>query len=432
MSAFFSAILIRAILIVFTSLFVLAPSTESPKRRAVVPRIKIVSPAEEDSTTAAEAEEKRSERAIKRDEERKKRKSVSISITDEGLKVGSDDEAEVIFEFDSEELSRALEDLELDSEELSRALRGLRNLESIPESILALIGDEESRRFYDVRGKDLVKFGESIYIGEHELVRGNVVTVFGDVEVEGKVMGDVVAIMGDIDLGPGAIVNGEVVSVLGGLDQHEDARVRGETVIVGGSMPVDMIVPFRGSRLLFGGVARIIGFIVGVLLLGIVMAFLSDRMRRSSTLVFGSFFKSLGIGALVLIPGGLVVLLLAVIFSITIIGIPVAVLIVFSFIAVCILGYFVSSIALGRLICSKFNFESDSPFVHGIIGMLVLSILSIIASFMLFGPYIMPLRFLLRALGIFIQLIALLIGVGAFVASKAGAATVNTRPALPE
>jgi cytoskeletal protein CcmA (bactofilin family) len=432
MLAFFSVIVVRAIVLVFSCLFVLAPSTESPKRRVVVPRIKIVAPAEEDSATAAEAEEKQPKKAVKPAEDKKKKKSVSISITDEGLKVGSDDETEVIFEFDSEELSRALEDLELDSEELSRALRGFRSLESIPESILALIGDEDSRRFYDVRGKDIVKFGESIYIGEYELVRGNVVSVFGDVEVEGKVMGDVVSIMGDIDLGPGAIVNGEVVSVLGGLDQHEDARVRGEIVMVGGSVPFDMIVPFRGSRLLFGGVARIIGFIVGVLLLGIVMAFLSDRMRRSSTLVFGSFFKSLGIGALVLIPGGLVVLLLAVIFSITIIGIPVAILIVFSFVAMCILGYFVSAVALGRVICSKFNFESDSPFVHGIIGMLALSILSIISSFMLFGPFIMPLRFLLRVLGIFIQLIALLIGVGAFVASKAGAATINTRPALPE
>ncbi len=431
MLAFFSAFVIRAILLVFTSLFMLAPSTESQKRRAVVPRIKIVAPAEEDTTAAAGEEEKRSERAAKREDERKKKKSVSISISDEGLKVGSDDETEVIFEFDSKELSRALEDLELDSEELSRALKGFKNLESIPESILALISDEESRRFYDVRGKDLVKFGESIYIGEHELVRGNVVSVFGDVEVEGKVMGDVVAIMGDIDLGPGAIVNGEVVSVLGGLDQHEDAKVRGETVKVG-PVPFDMIGPFHGSRLLFSGVARIIGFIIGVLLLGIVMAFLSDRMRRSSTLVFGSFLKSLGIGALVLVPGGLVVLLLAVIFSITIIGIPVAILIVFSFIALCILGYFVSSVALGRVICSKFNIESDSPFVHGIIGMLVLSILSIISSFMLFGPFIMPLRFLLRALGIFIQLIALLIGVGAFVASKAGTATVNARPVLPE
>lgn len=432
MLAFFSAIVVRAIILVFTSFFVLAPSTESQKRRVVVPRIKIVESAEEDSTAAAEAEEKRIEREAKRDEERKKRKSVSISITDKGLKVGSDDETEVIFEFDSEELSRALEDLELDSEEISRALKGFKNMKSIPDSILALIGDEESKRFYDVRGKDLVKFGESIYIGEHELVRGNVVSIFGDVEVEGKVMGDVVSIMGDIDLGAGAIVNGEVVSVLGGLDQHEDANVRGETVIVGGSLPVDMVVPFRGSKLLFGGVARIIGFIVGVLLLGIVMAFLSDRMRRSSTLVFGSFFKSLGFGALVLIPGGLVVLLLAVIFSITIIGIPVAILIVFSFVALCILGYFVSAVALGRVICSKFNFESDSPFVHGIIGMLVLSILSIVSSFMLFGPFIMPLRYLLRVLGIFIQLIALLIGVGAFVASKAGAETVNARPALPE
>jgi hypothetical protein len=162
------------------------------------------------------------------------------------------------------------------------------------------------------------------------------------------------------------------------------------------------------------------------------MAFLSDRMKRSSTFVFGSFFKSLGIGALVLFVGSIVIALLAVIFSITIIGIPVAILIVFSFASLIILGYFVSAIALGKFVCTKTNFGSDSSFVHGLIGLVLLSILGLIASFMFFSPFISPFRFLLKTLGGFMQLIALLAGIGAFISSRAGARSTETKPQLPE
>lgn len=418
MLAFFSAIVVRAILLCVSFLFTLAPIAGTPKQATVVPRVRIAMKADVDTAAAADSGETRSEREAGPARDEKRKKSVSISITDEGIKVGSDDETEVIFEFDSDELSDALDEL--------------RALESLPDSIIARIGGEDSRRFYDIRGNDLVRIGESIFVGEHELVRGNVVSIFGDVEVEGKVMGDIVSIMGDIDLGSGAIVNGEVVSILGGLDQHEDARVRGETVVVdSGSIPFNMGVPFFQRGLLFGAASKIISFIIGILLLGIVMAFLSDRMRRSSTFVFGTFFKSLGIGALVLIVGAIVVAILAVIFSITIIGIPVAILIVFSFVALCILGYFVSAIALGRWVGTKMNFGSDSPFVHGLIGFVLLAVLGLISSFMLFSPFITPLRFLFRTLGGFIQFIALLTGIGAFIISKAGAKSTATKSAMP-
>ncbi|HUV36835.1 MAG TPA: polymer-forming cytoskeletal protein [Patescibacteria group bacterium] len=418
MLALFNAIVVRAILVCVSFLFTLAPTTETLRRVGIIPRLKITAATRGDTTAAAESKQAQSEEETKAAKDKKKKKSISISITDEGLKVGSDDETELILEFDAEDISRALD--------------GIETLESLPESILAGLGGEDSRRFYDVRGNDLVKFGETITVGEHELVRGNVVSIFGDIEVEGKVMGDIVSVMGDIELGPGAIVNGEVVSVLGALDKHADAQVRGETVIVGsGSVPFNIGVPFFQRGLLFGAVSKTIIFIIGVLLLGIVMAFLSDRMKRSSTFVFGSFFKSLGIGALVLIVGAIVVTILAVIFSITIIGIPVAILIVFSFIALCILGYFVSAIALGRWIGTKMNFGSDSPFVHGLIGLVLLAVLGLVSSFMFFSPFITPLRFFLRALGGFIQFIALLAGIGAFITSKAGTKSTETMPNLP-
>ena len=179
-------------------------------------------------------------------------------------------------------------------------------------------------------------------------------------------------------------------------------------------------------------VTRIILFIVGILLLGIVLAFLPDRMKRSATHVFGSFFKSLGIGALVLFVGSIVVGIIAAILAITIVGIPITILIICSFLALCILGYFVSALAIGQTVVKKFNIETDSAFLQGLIGLFLLAVLSIVSGLMFFNPFLNPLSLLIKGIGGFINLLALLTGIGAFIISKMGTLSKEIKPPLPE
>jgi hypothetical protein len=178
-------------------------------------------------------------------------------------------------------------------------------------------------------------------------------------------------------------------------------------------------------------ISKVVGFIIAALLLIIVVYLLSDRMKRSSTLVFGSFLKSLGVGFLVVFVGSILAVVLAVILAITIVGIPVSILIILSLIALIVMGYFVSALAIGQLLASKFNLETDSPLIQGLVGLFALALLGLIASLMFFNPFLTPVRALLKNLGNFVNFLAVITGVGAFVLSRLGSVSRETKPELP-
>ena len=430
MSAFISALALKILVAMVSVLFGALPKFNAcdmqesrPARATIVITSSDTTAAEEkaaEDTGRERAKQEEERKRVTAERERVKRKPVKISISDKGIKVSESGDS-IIVDLDMEDIGDVIERLE-----------DLEDLEGLPGII---IGDDEDRRFIEVKGKDIVRIGESVYIDNNELVRGDLVSIFGNVVIEGKVMGDVVSIFGDVDLESSAIINGEVVTVLGTLNRSEGARVRGEIVEVGGSgpniSPVFWGIPPIG-RGLGGFIALFVKLVIGLLLLGIVLAFLSDRMQRSSEYVFGSFFKSLGIGALVIIAGSIVVAVVAAILSITIVGIPVAILLVLSFIALCLLGYFVSAVSVGRVIVKKMKIESDSIYLQGFIGLFALAILGILAGFMWFNPFLQGLRMMLKSVGGFITLLALLVGVGAFIISKAGALQQEKKPEMLE
>jgi hypothetical protein len=429
MSGLFSGVIIKVLVLVVSLLVTGIMRVPETVLTGLKPITTVITAFSDEDTLDTDKEKKyRDEREL-REEARKlaeearkladeKRKQVQISITDKGIKVSSEVGDTVIVDFDMEEFGKMIE-----------------QLEDLPGVILPRFDEDEERRFVEVRGKDVVRFGESIYIDRSELVRGDVVSIFGDVIIEGKVMGDVVSILGDIDLGEDAIVNGEVVSVLGSLDREDGARVRGETAVIGGKdfdFPTICVGMPPMGRGIFGFFGRLAVFIIGLLMLGIVLAFLSDRMSRSSEYVFGNFFKSLGVGAVVFIAGSIVVALIAAILSITIIGIPVAILLVLSFAAICVLGYFVSALALGRYVAEKMKIETDSIYLQGFIGLFLLTVLSLLSGILLFNPFLHGLRMLVKTIAGFISMLALFVGIGAFINSKGGAVPRGAKPTLPE
>ncbi|MBU8920385.1 MAG: hypothetical protein KOO63_00865 [Bacteroidales bacterium] len=378
-----------------------------------------VSVTDKDSTTVVKSKTGRIKYRDRKPGDRDK--PVKISISDRGVRVGSEDGEEVYFQLNTEELSEniedALGDVDIDLGDLG--------------DIFGLAGADD-REFRTVHNNQVVRFGKIIIIDKDELVRGDVVSFFGDVKIDGKVTGDVVSIMGSIDIGPSAIINGEVVSVLGSLTEDDHARVRGQTVVIGDS-PQIIGLPFHTD---FGGgvfrlVSKLISFVVGTLLLLLIIYFLPDRIRKSSDFVFGSFFKSLGVGLLALTFGSIVVAIVAVILSITIIGIPVAILLGLSFGAMIIMGYFVSAMATGRILAKKVGVESDSLFVQGVLGLFVLSFLGILSSMMWIGPVVFA-SALVRLLGGFVTLVAVFTGTGSFILSKAGLLDNKSLPEFPD
>ena len=70
----------------------------------------------------------------------------------------------------------------------------------------------------DDHGDALVRVFGDIHVPRGKRISDDVVAVFGSVEVEGQVDGDVVAVLGSVHVRDGAEVQGEVVSVGGVVD----------------------------------------------------------------------------------------------------------------------------------------------------------------------------------------------------------------------
>ncbi|MEJ1965190.1 MAG: RDD family protein [Gammaproteobacteria bacterium] len=98
-------------------------------------------------------------------------------------------------------------------------------------------------------------FGSSTSAGE---VRNAVVSVFGSTRIEGGSVGDAaVAVLGDNYVN--AIVDGDVVAVLGDVDLGPSAKVRGNVVVIGGHLTRAPGAEVRG------GVQNVMGLPTGAL-----------------------------------------------------------------------------------------------------------------------------------------------------------------------
>ncbi|MFK7985112.1 MAG: hypothetical protein AB8I08_03700 [Sandaracinaceae bacterium] len=178
---------------------------------------------------------------------------------------------------------------------------------------------------------DLVTLGDDADVGREQRVRGvytmggdaqvlghaygDIVTMGGDASVDGEVVGNVTTMGGDIELGPAARVHGDLNAMGGSIEVHESAVLYGQ--IVGTGHTGDVHVGHRDGE--ESGVYRwalwnALLFLFGLLMLGAGrdrFSTLRDELAaRPVRSTFGGLFGALGGGALALV------------FTLTIIGIP--------------------------------------------------------------------------------------------------------------
>lgn len=408
MPALFSSSFVKVIIVLISSFIINVGNLDLVSTEVKIPFISVTVDESSDSLKseekeAADLEEQKRDLEEQKEEREKLKQSVKISISDDGIKVESGDEDEFI----------------LDKKGLKSIVK--RGIDAIPDSIAINLDLYDEDRYKHVISSDRVRVGESIHIKEYEMVQGDVVSVFGDVRIDGKVRGDVVSVLGNVRLGDRSSVNGDVVCVLGDMDKSHGATVRGQTINVGGGR----ITPITGPFLPFGSgifkfFSRIASFIISLLVLLLVLYFMPERVDRSGDFARTSFLKSLGVGALIVIFGSIFVLLVAVIIGITIIGIPLSILLILCYIVFLIIGYFVAAYTLGKALCRRMRFQSSSIYLYGLVGLFLLAIFGIVSSAMSVIPFLTPFRVLIEVTGKFIGFIALLVGVGAFVLSKGG------------
>jgi hypothetical protein len=390
----------KAVLVIISAVFLNIDSATIESCGDLVPTITVEGSTESDSLSGKE----------------KKKESVKISISDDGIKVEHGDKDQLIL--DHKKIQSFVE-------------KGIRSIQA--ESLMFSVGLGREEKYSRIVKGDRVKIGNSVEVEEDELIQGSAVSVFGKLRVDGKVKGDAVCVFGDLRLGPEAVVNGDVVCVLGHLEKGDGAVVRGETIAIGSANMADVGItppvifpffPFRGG--VFRLMSRVVLFLGAVLLLLLIVYFIPGRLDRSADFIARDFLKSVGLGALVFVFGSLLVLIVSIIIGITIIGIPVSILMVLCYIAFLFLGYFIGAFTLGRAVSRRFNMGADSRYVQGIIGLFIIALFGFISSAMKIALPFVPVAALISLIGKFVSFLALLAGVGAFIVSRAGTAPVRS------
>lgn len=225
-------------------------------------------------------------------------------------------------------------------------------------------------------GNDLVRFGEDITIPEGRVIEGDVVAVGGSITVLGRVKGDAVSVGGTVRVQGKGAVDGDAVSLGGGVQTSDSASIGGSDVSVGkvDFQRMNRLWPMIGAVGVLGTGAWLVKVLVG-LLITLFLAWISlllvrSRLENAATVVHERFGKSFVMGLLgwvllvLAVPVGIIALVLTgvigvVILCITIIGIPVAILLVIALVLGVIgivvgalytgfLGYLAGTMFLGR------------------------------------------------------------------------------------
>ncbi len=266
----------------------------------------------------------------------------------------------------------------------------------------------------------IIKIRDDMDVAADEDVLGDAVAVLGDVMVAGRIRGDLVVVLGDVHLAETAEIEGQVISILGRLEREPGAKVASVTVINPGraSAPEDLLDLSRGwgsfliFQVLFVGLVLLVLLLLAVVPRARVNALVDTAERRLG--------PCLGVGLLAVLAGHAVVIGLAVILVLTVIGIPVALLALVGLLLLDLAGIGVGAMLVGRMICRRFGLECPRPWRELLLGMILLHTPSFLASFfaVVGAPalIVVPLAWL----GGLLKLLAFSAGLGALLLSRFG------------
>ena len=296
---------------------------------------------------------------------------------------------------------------------------------------------------------DLVRFGEDIEIPADKVVEGDVVAIGGDITVYGRVRGDAVAVGGAVRVKGAGAVEGDAVSMGGGVSTTDSASVGGSNVSIGkwdfGGHGWNML-PALGMFGALGFGMWIISTLVEILLTlffaWIAFLLLKDRILRAGEVLAARFGRSFlyGLfawaGLVLAVPVGIVTLVVAgaiavVILCVTIIGIPLALLLIVALVVAIIglvvavvlaafLGYLNGAMFLGRRVLGSRFGASTKPLVAILAGILIVAMVEGLgellgaAGFFLVHPFSIAFGIAAGAM----TFILTTAGLGAFVESR--------------
>jgi hypothetical protein len=253
-----------------------------------------------------------------------------------------------------------------------------------------------------------------------EVVQGDVVAVFGSVDVEGTVAGDAVAVFGSVRLHPGARVEGDAVAIGGVLDHPTGAQVSGQSVALG------FFLPGWGPPSLAVLLGVVLMGWLATLFVGWLLALLfPERMKRIGATASRHTAGSLFLG---LLSAPLFVIAL-VLLVITLVGIPFAFLLVILYPFAIWAGQIAALSVLGSKILRRKPGEGGLVAPIGA-GSLLVGLLFVAGAVCAIpeGP-VRTLSLFFTLFGVLLLLGLSIIGTGALILSRVGSRSAE--PALP-
>jgi hypothetical protein len=295
---------------------------------------------------------------------------------------------------------------------------------------------EGGRMITTKRAADIVQVGVDVYIDRDERVEGNVVVIGGKIEVMGEIKGDAVAILGDVLVE--GYVHGNAVAPTGTVEITSSGKVRRDVVA---SVIEDRPGSRIGGKKNYTGVRLPVGpglirglyltmfliqlglavFLIFLILLGHVFA--GKNIAAIKSRASESGFKSFVIGLITITLG---VPVLFVLLLITVIGIPVAILVLpLAVVLAMIFGYAAIGLRLGEKFAENTKVAIKSQLGRTMAGVTAMLLIFIVGSVLIIVPFtpIRVLGWIFFGIGHAVTFIAMTTGVGAVVLTRFG-----TRP----
>ena len=271
-------------------------------------------------------------------------------------------------------------------------------------------------------GNGIVRLFSDATVYSGERVDGDVVAVFGSVRVEGEVEGSAVAVFGSLDLRRGAVVRGDAVAVGGVLREGDGSRVGGESVQVG-FLPLTLGLPGLPVVLTMIALAWLVSLFFGWM----AAALFPVRLARVAVTSSRRTLASLLLG----IASGPLMCMATLVLLVTVVGIPIAVLLPFVYVAVLYAGQLAATYVLG---CKLTRRRLGSG---GVTAPLAAGSL-LVASIFGFGAILWETPGIVRTVALFFLMVGALlliglttIGAGAFLLSRAGARPADIDDVAP-
>lgn len=254
-------------------------------------------------------------------------------------------------------------------------LEKIKRLEELKDLGIVIEGEKE--------GKDIIRWGSDIIVGEGEVVTGDIVALWGDVTVKGTVNGRVVAVSGDIYVTSDGYIRQGATAVGGKIEVDPGGRIHGEEVEVplhvkflGGSLGEERLRLLKESEAAGRVGFAIVALVFILIAITVILSLLPRNVERIKNRISQDFLKSFLFGYLVFV-GTIVAFIFLVI---TVIGIPIAILLPLFLVFMLALGLTSTCLFFGEKLRGTMNISTTSNFYTAFLGALAIQSFLIVAA----------------------------------------------------